>query len=152
LIVKLRKHLSHFENTSNYKSNQLNLKELNLGTLSALVTSTQHGDSIMELRKIEANDTITTLIINGNLDADGSRFAQPHIDEIIADDAQRDIEIDFSQVQFLDSSGVGAIVYLYKRLVERQRNMRIENVSGQPLEIMNLLRIDQAIPVNSHTH
>ncbi|MFM2590000.1 STAS domain-containing protein [Vibrio sp. TBV020] len=106
----------------------------------------------MELRKIEASDTITTLIINGNLDADGSRFAQPHIDEIIADDNQRDIEIDFSQVQFLDSSGVGAIVYLYKRLVERQRNMRIENVSGQPLEIMNLLRIDQAIPVNSHTH
>lgn len=106
----------------------------------------------MELRKIEANETITTLIINGNLDADGSRYAQPHIDEIIADEANRDIEIDFSQVQFLDSSGVGALVYLYKRLIERQRNMRIENVSGQPLEIMNLLRIDQAIPVNSHTH
>lgn len=106
----------------------------------------------MELRKIDANDTIVTLVINGNLDADGSRHAQPHIDEIIAEDSQRDIEIDFSQVQFLDSSGVGAIVYLYKRLVERQRNMRIENVSGQPLEIINLLRINQAIPVNSHTH
>ncbi|WP_159656500.1 STAS domain-containing protein [Vibrio atypicus] len=106
----------------------------------------------MELRKIEANDTILTLVINGNLDADGSRSAQPHIDEIIADKSDREIEIDFSQVQFLDSSGVGAIVYLYKRLIERQRCMRIENVSGQPLEIMNLLRIDQAIPVNSNKH
>ncbi|MDC5707390.1 STAS domain-containing protein [Vibrio europaeus] len=106
----------------------------------------------MELRKIETNDTIVTWVINGNLDADGSRHAQPHIDEILAENSSREIEIDFSQVQFLDSSGVGAIVYLYKRLVERQRNMRIENVSGQPLEIMNLLRINQAIPVNSHTH
>lgn len=106
----------------------------------------------MELRKIEASDTILTLIINGNLDADGSRSAQPHIDEIIADKSSREIEIDFSQVQFLDSSGVGAIVYLYKRLIERQRSMRIENVSGQPLEIMSLLRIDQAIPVNSQKH
>ncbi|NOH79705.1 STAS domain-containing protein [Vibrio sp. RE86] len=106
----------------------------------------------MELRKIQASENITTLFINGNLDADGSRHAQPHIDEIIAEESQRDIEIDFSQVQFLDSSGVGALVYLYKRLIERQRNMRIENVSGQPLEIMNLLRIDQAIPVNSHQH
>lgn len=106
----------------------------------------------MELRKIEANDTILTLVINGNLDADGSRSAQSHIDEIIADKSDREIEIDFSQVQFLDSSGVGAIVYLYKRLIERQRCMRIENVSGQPLEIMNLLRIDQAIPVNSNKH
>ncbi|NOI82710.1 STAS domain-containing protein [Vibrio tubiashii] len=106
----------------------------------------------MELRKIDTNDTIVTWVINGNLDADGSRHAQPHIDEIIAENSSREIEIDFSQVQFLDSSGVGAIVYLYKRLVERQRNMRIENVSGQPLEIMNLLRINQAIPVNSQTH
>ena len=106
----------------------------------------------MELRKIETNDTIVTWEINGNLDADGSRHAQPHIDEILAENSSREIEIDFSQVQFLDSSGVGAIVYLYKRLVERQRNMRIENVSGQPLEIMNLLRINQAIPVNSQTH
>ncbi len=106
----------------------------------------------MELRKIETNDTIVTWVIDGNLDADGSRHAQPHIDEILAENSSREIEIDFSQVQFLDSSGVGAIVYLYKRLVERQRNMRIENVSGQPLEIMNLLRINQAIPVNSQTH
>ncbi|MCZ4294181.1 STAS domain-containing protein [Vibrio sinaloensis] len=106
----------------------------------------------MELRKIQASETIDTLIINGNLDADGSRFAQPHIDQIIAEDSGRDVEIDFSHVQFLDSSGVGAIVYLYKRLIERQRNMRIENASGQPLEIINLLRISQAIPVNSQTH
>ncbi|WMN86218.1 STAS domain-containing protein [Vibrio parahaemolyticus] len=106
----------------------------------------------MELRKIETNDTIVTWEINGNLDADGSRQAQPHIDEILAEPSTREIEIDFSRVQFLDSSGVGAIVYLYKRLVEHQRSMRIENASGQPLEIMNLLRINQAIPVNSRTN
>ena len=103
----------------------------------------------MELRKIDTNDTIVTWVINGNLDADGSRQAQPHIDEILAEPSTREIEIDFSKVQFLDSSGVGAIVYMFKRLTERERNMRLENVSGQPLEIMNLLRIGHAIPVNS---
>ncbi|NVD06706.1 STAS domain-containing protein [Vibrio sp. JPW-9-11-11] len=106
----------------------------------------------MELRKQQANANNITLFIKGNLDADGSRFAQPHIDDLIAHETAQDIEIDFSQVQFLDSSGVGAIVYLYKRLVERQRTMRIENASGQPLEIINLLRINQAIPVNSQRY
>ncbi|TKF22294.1 STAS domain-containing protein [Vibrio genomosp. F6] len=106
----------------------------------------------MELRKIEANDTILTLSICGDMDASGSRYAQPHIDDVIAHDSHPEIEIDFSQVNFLDSSGVGAIVYLYKRLVERERNMRIENVQGQPLEIMNLLRIGHAIPVNSRSN
>ncbi|WP_260258423.1 STAS domain-containing protein [Vibrio intestinalis] len=106
----------------------------------------------MELRTIEASDTVLTLELNGNLDADGSRSAQQHIDQIIADPSHSEVEIDFEKVTFLDSSGVGAIVYLYKRLVERERNMRIENVKGQPLEIMTLLRINQAIPVNSHKH
>ncbi|GLT19911.1 anti-anti-sigma regulatory factor [Vibrio zhanjiangensis] len=105
----------------------------------------------MELRTIKTTSEMLTLEINGNLDADGSRFAQKHIDEIIADQ-HLEIEIDFRNVGFLDSSGVGALVYLYKRLVERERQMRIENVTGQPLEIINLLRIDKAIPVNSRTH
>ncbi|OIQ26301.1 STAS domain-containing protein [uncultured Vibrio sp.] len=106
----------------------------------------------MELRTVEATDTILTVEIIGNLDAEGSRDAQPQIDAVITDEKHNEIELDFSRVDFLDSSGVGALVYLYKRLVERERNMRIENVRGQPLEIIKLLRIGQAIPVNSNTH
>jgi anti-anti-sigma factor len=152
LTVNLRKSISHIENSTKSTHKPLIIKGLIIGTQTAPIYATHIGDSVMELRKIQASETIDTLIINGNLDADGSRSAQPHIDQIIAEDSGRDVEIDFSQVQFLDSSGVGAIVYLYKRLIERQRSMRIENVSGQPLEIINLLRISQAIPVNSHTH
>ncbi|MDN3612905.1 MAG: STAS domain-containing protein [Vibrio gallaecicus] len=103
----------------------------------------------MELRKIELNNTTLTLSIFGNLDAIGSRDVQTDIDDVISNDKHPEIEIDFSQVEFLDSSGVGAIVYMFKRLTERERNMRLENVKGQPLEIMNLLRIGHAIPVNS---
>lgn len=106
----------------------------------------------MELRNIETNNTITTWTIDGNLDCDSAKNVQPHIDAILEQNISTDIEVDFRQVQFLDSSGVGALVYLYKRLVERERTMRIENVTGQPLEIMTLLRINQAIPVNSQTH
>ncbi|WP_070971443.1 STAS domain-containing protein [Vibrio sonorensis] len=107
----------------------------------------------MELRKIETSKETMTIVINGNLDAQGSRLAQTDIDSIISDPSHTEVELDFSKVSFLDSSGVGALVYLFKRLVERQRQMRIENVSGQPLQIINLLRIEQAIPVNSkNTH
>ncbi|MEZ8317468.1 STAS domain-containing protein [Vibrio splendidus] len=103
----------------------------------------------MELRKIDLNTTTLTLSIFGDLDAAGSRDAQTDIDDVISNDGHPEIEVDFSQVEFLDSSGVGAIVYMFKRLTERERNMRLENVTGQPLEIMNLLRIGHATPVNS---
>ncbi|WP_394251007.1 STAS domain-containing protein [Vibrio profundi] len=106
----------------------------------------------MELRKVEASKEVLTLTIFGDLDASGSRDAQMDIDDVISNDAHPEVELDFSQVEFLDSSGVGAIVYMFKRLTERERNMRLENVKGQPLEIMNLLRIGHAIPVNSRAN
>ncbi|ELP5729484.1 STAS domain-containing protein [Vibrio vulnificus] len=103
----------------------------------------------MELCTLDINQHTLTLSITGNFDAHGSRQAQMHIDNLINNDDHNDIEVDLAGVEFLDSSGIGAIVYLYKRLIERDRSMRIENVRGQPLEIISLLRINHAIPVNS---
>lgn len=105
----------------------------------------------MELKKIETNAEVLTLLFDGELDSYGSKLALKHIDEVIFKDTHREIEIDLSKVAFLDSSGVGAIVYFYKRLIERERKLRLNNVTGQPLEIFNLLRIGNAIPINK-TH
>ncbi len=106
----------------------------------------------MELRKQETAPNTLMIEFFGDLDAKGCRQAQHQIDEVIHSDDHKEVEINLQHVQFLDSSGIGAIVYLYKRLVERERSMCIENVSGQPLEIMSLLRINHAIPVNSKGH
>lgn len=106
----------------------------------------------MELRKIEASSQTLTLLISGDFDANGSKEILPHIDLVLSDDVHEEVEIDFKHVSFLDSCGVGAIVYFYKRLAERERAMRIKNAHGQPLEIISLLRIDQAIPTNSTKH
>ncbi|MDF2152165.1 STAS domain-containing protein [Vibrio sp. CAU 1672] len=106
----------------------------------------------MELRKLEISQDKLTIEILGDLDAHGCRLAQPQIDAVINSDHHNEVEINFKHVQFLDSSGIGAIVYLYKRLIEHNRTMKIENVTGQPLEIISLLRINHAIPVNSNQH
>ncbi|MBJ7538258.1 STAS domain-containing protein [Marinomonas transparens] len=57
------------------------------------------------------------------------------------------IVFDLSQVTFIDSSGIGVIVYLFKRLREQGRELILVGLSGQPKELMSLLRIDRAIPV-----
>lgn len=104
----------------------------------------------MELLRAETNTQTLQVKVLGDFDARGSRSAQSQIDDIIHNDGHQEVEIDLEQVRFMDSSGIGAIVYLYKRLVERERKMRLENVTGQPLQIIKLLRIGQAIPVNTH--
>ncbi|CAM3038732.1 STAS domain-containing protein [Vibrio rarus] len=103
----------------------------------------------MELRKIESNEQLLTLAVFGDFNAQSSKEAQLCIDDLLSDDTHPQIEIDLEHVDFMDTSGIGAIVYFYKRLIESNRNMSIKNVHGQPLKMMELLRIGQAIPLST---
>ena len=54
--------------------------------------------------------------------------------------------LDFSNTEFIDSSGIGAIVFLYKRIEKQGNSLSLLNVTGQPFKLMNLLRVDKTIP------
>lgn len=71
----------------------------------------------MELHQFESNEDILVLSVQGDMDAIGCRDIQPSIDSVIEQEHHQ-VQIDLSHVAFLDSSGIGAIVYLYKRLIE----------------------------------
>ena len=58
-----------------------------------------------------------------------------------------DVVVDLSEVKFIDSSGIGAIVFLYKRLVAQQHNMVLVGVNGQPKELLDILKISKTIDV-----
>ena len=104
----------------------------------------------MELRQLEINNDTIVLSINGDMDAAGCQNIQSTIDDVISKPHSH-IDVDMENVAFLDSSGIGALVYLYKRLTEKQHSMQIKNARGQPLSLLKLLRIENAIPVNEHS-
>ena len=83
----------------------------------------------------------------GEMDALGCNKIRDNL-EMIATSESKNITLDLSKVEFLDSSGIGVIVFLYKRLKSQKRNLEITGVQGQPQELMKLLRIETAIPVN----
>ncbi|GAA59831.1 hypothetical protein P20652_1695 [Pseudoalteromonas sp. BSi20652] len=56
------------------------------------------------------------------------------------------IILDFSKTEFIDSSGIGAVVFLYKRIEKKSHKLSLLNVTGQPFKLMNLLRVDKTIP------
>ena len=90
------------------------------------------------------------LIINlqGEMDALGCTEIRPSLERIVNTENNHDVILDMGSVSFLDSSGIGVIVFLYKRLKARGRALEIINVQGQPRDLMELLRIDSAIPVS----
>lgn len=88
------------------------------------------------------------LSLSGEMDAHGCNQIKPILEEIVATVQTKNVLLDLNDVDFIDSSGIGAIVYLFKRLKAQHQSLVIRGVHGQPKELMELLRIDSAIPIS----
>jgi anti-anti-sigma factor len=64
--------------------------------------------------------------------------------------ASSGVVLDMTGVTFMDSSGVGALVFMYKRLTAQQATMHLVGLNGQPQKLIKLLRIHQTIPTHTH--
>jgi len=91
-------------------------------------------------------DNRLLLGVPGDFDAVFASEARSRFEEI-AETWSGDVTVDFMQSHFLDSSGIGAIVFLYKRLAAKGHGLEIVNIDGQPLDVIRSLRIDRVIPV-----
>ncbi len=65
--------------------------------------------------------------------------------QALVDEATGRLILDLSSVDFIDSSGIGSIVFLYKRLKAQKRDLVLEGVNGQPARLIQSLRVDKAI-------
>lgn len=102
----------------------------------------------MELKYIDTACGDLVVELEGELDALGSVKIRPDLEKIAAEGGPANVTLDMRLVNFLDSSGIGAIVFLYKRMKVQGRNLEISGVNGQPRELMELLRLHKAIPVS----
>ena len=56
-----------------------------------------------------------------------------------------DVLVDLSSVSFIDSAGIGSLIYLYKQLQANGRRLRPICKPGQPRELLSILHIDRTI-------
>jgi anti-sigma B factor antagonist len=89
----------------------------------------------------EDDGDATTLYIRGELDALSAAELRPLLDRVV-EEGRRDVTVDLSQLRLIDSSGVGALVSLYKRVRASGGSVSFVNVTAQPLVIFKLLRLD----------
>ena len=101
----------------------------------------------MNLEIINNSNEDLVVKLHGEMDAQGCSDLRPELERIASSETNGNVVLDMGQVSFLDSSGVGVIVFLYKRLKGRNRKLEICEAQGQPQELMELLRIDKVIPV-----
>ncbi len=66
--------------------------------------------------------TVITLPIHDEFDAHIARQMEPEF-ESLSQTEESELILDLTQVQFIDSCGIGAIVFLYKRLKSRGKKI-----------------------------
>ncbi len=84
------------------------------------------------------------LRVFGELDATSVTEIRNTLDRL-ADGGYQQVVVDLSELWRIDSSGVAAIVSLYKRVLGRGGTMRVRGLRDQPLAIFRLLKLDRVL-------
>ena len=98
-----------------------------------------------DLKLTRADDSdLTRLRVEGSLDANTAPELREVIEAVIEAKRMR-VQVDCSALRLIDSSGVGALVALYKRLKQYGGSLQILGLRDQPLAILKLLRLDRIL-------
>jgi anti-sigma B factor antagonist len=92
------------------------------------------------------NGDETVLEIDGTLDAVTASDLRGVIDQLV-DEKRKMVTLDLTNLRLIDSSGVGVIVSLFKRIRAGGGEVRIVGLRDQPRAIFRLLRLDRVFPV-----
>lgn len=80
------------------------------------------------------------------LDAAAARDFKKQIEAMWSPEVKR-VELDFAGVDFLDSSGVGALLGVYKRLPKESASVRLLNVKAPVQSVIELLRLHRIFEI-----
>lgn len=89
----------------------------------------------------------TVLRVRGELDALSCPELRPVLDAAVQH-GKPFVTVDLSELRLIDSSGVGALVSLYKRVRAYGGEVQFVGVTAQPLVIFKLLRLDRAFQLS----
>ncbi|MEX0834193.1 MAG: STAS domain-containing protein [Actinomycetota bacterium] len=88
----------------------------------------------------------TVIRVEGDLDLHTAPRLRDHIHRLAEADVKKLI-VDLIAVDFMDSSGLGALVSGLKRLREREGTMSLVCTSGSVLKVLAITGLDRAFPI-----
>jgi stage II sporulation protein AA (anti-sigma F factor antagonist) len=95
----------------------------------------------------QKNGDILNVIIEGDIDHHSAKFIRETIDREIFLARPHVMILELSQVDFMDSSGLGLILGRYTRMREVGGMLKLSNPTPQTVKILALAGVDKLIPV-----
>lgn len=102
----------------------------------------------MKCTRTDLDNSEVRLAIEGALDALTARNVRPVFDDVVAAKPKK-VTVDLAELTLIDSSGVGAIVSLFKRVKADGGSVVVTRAQDQPLAVLKLLKLDRVLGITS---
>jgi anti-sigma B factor antagonist len=97
---------------------------------------------------IEERGDVVIARVAGELDLAGAPSTGDKIGEAMPTSA-RALVVDFTHLEFIDSSGIAMLFNLVRRLGSRRQELRVVAVDGKPVaRVLEIVEFDRAAPVH----
>ncbi len=90
---------------------------------------------------------VCVISIEGNIALDGVNEAKSFLKPHIENPDLKAIVINFEKVNFIDSSGIGLIVSIFKTIQEKSGQFAITNLSPKNEEIFSITRLNKILSI-----
>jgi anti-anti-sigma factor len=98
--------------------------------------------------EIEERGEVVVARLTGELDIAGAQGIGERIQDAVPTSA-RAVVIDFSSLDFIDSSGIAMLFGLARKLGSRRQELRVVATSGKPVaRVLDIVEFDRAAPVH----
>lgn len=99
--------------------------------------------------KVNYSEKSATIQVNGKLDATNSHKLKEVFNKI--DHPQHpEVILDFTDLEMIDSSGIGKILVFYKKVKENNGNLIIRNPNSYICEIFDLIQLNKIIEIQNN--
>ncbi|MFA5518761.1 MAG: STAS domain-containing protein [Spirochaetota bacterium] len=86
---------------------------------------------------VQESDDIVVITVNGDIEMMTIKTFKQILFEA-GQNIDKDIEIDLTEVDYIDSSGVGVLISLLKLQNKKGKSLRIDKVSSKVLNVLKL--------------
>lgn len=92
------------------------------------------------------NDDVLYILLSGELDEYSASFTREYMDNIFQKEKFSDVVLDFRNLEFMDSTGIGVLIGRYKNLHNIKKRLFISNANPTIEKIINMSGIYEIMP------
>ena len=93
--------------------------------------------------KVSDEGNISTVHLDGEIDMDVTEKAKEVIFPVI--DSGKEVHLNLSQVQYMDSSGISVLIGSHQRALEKNTKVIIKDVSKSVLKVIMMAKLEQIL-------